>query len=29
MYIRDFEAIQNTHSSVLLGVKTLGFASSF
>ena len=29
IYIRDFEAVQNTRGSVLPGVKTLGFASSF
>ena len=29
IYIRDFEAVQKTHSHVLSGVKTLGFASSF
>ena len=28
IYIRDFEAIQKTHSHVLSGVKTLGFALS-
>ena len=29
IYIRDFEAVQKTHRSVLSGVKTLRFASSF
>ena len=29
IYIRDFEAVQETRSHVLSVVKTLGFASSF
>ena len=29
IYIRDFDSVQKTHSRVLSGLKTLGFASSF
>ena len=29
IYIRNFEAVQQTGRSVLSGLKTLGFASSF